>query len=456
MKRTLMIAVILAAFGGFAVAQQTSTTQETKQHKDARMAWWRDARFGMFIHWGLYAIPAGEWEGTTKDGVGEWIMNNRSIPIADYEKLLPQFNPVKFDAAKWVDIAKNAGVKYIVITSKHHDGFALFDSKVTTYSVMATPFKRDVMKELSDAARAAGLKICWYHSIMDWHHPEAQGAFYPKYNDGKRSNPFFDDYRESYLKPMVRELLTNYGQIGVMWFDGEWIADWNDDKGRDLYNLCREVQPGVIVNNRVAKGRKGMAGVTAEGAFAGDYDTPEQQIPATGIPGADWETCMTMNDTWGFKKSDKNWKTTETLVKMLIDTASKGGNFLLNVGPTAEGEIPAESAERLGAIGDWLKDNAEAIYGTTASPFPKLEWGKATKTKDKLYLFVYDWPKDGTLVVPIKNGVRSARILGFPDAPIGNANGPDGVELQVGPNAPNKIATVIELEPTGPLQVITK
>jgi len=375
--------------------EKEKAAAETQEQRDSRMAWWRDARFGMFIHWGLYAVPAGEWKEETDHA--EWILETAQIPVEEYEKFTAQFNPIKFDAKEWVKIAKEAGMKYIVITSKHHDGFCLFNSQLTDYDVVdATPFKRDILKELSEECHRQGIKICWYHSIMDWHHPD----YLPRRNWEKRSSEGADyDRYVEHLKSQVRELLTNYGEIGVMWFDGEWEETWSRERGFDLYNYVRSLQSNIIINNRVGKGRAGMTGTYDPKTAAGDFGTPEQEIPATGL-GYDWETCMTMNDHWGYNKHDNNWKSTEDLIRKLVDIASKGGNFLLNVGPTAEGLFPQPNMERLRAIGEWMRVNGESIYGTTASLFGKLEWGRSTTKGKKLFLHVFDWPEDGKLSVP--------------------------------------------------------
>jgi alpha-L-fucosidase len=337
----------------------------------------------MFIHWGVYSIPAR----------GEWVMYNEKIPVKEYEKFPPQFNPVKFDADRWVQIAKNAGMKYIVITSKHHDGFCMWDSKVSSYDIMdATPFKRDVLKELSAACRKEGIKFCLYHSIMDWHHPEAKGASFPK-------------YRDEYLRPQLRELLANYGPLGVLWFDGDWISEWTEEQGMALYNELRRIQPDIIINNRVGTGRNGMEGTNREKTFAGDFGTPEQEIPATGLEGYDWESCMTMNDNWGYAARDSAWKSPAVILHNLADIASKGGNYLLNVGPTSEGLIPDPSVNILAAIGRWMSVNGESIYGTQSSPFQSTPWGRCTRSllpggDVRVYLHVFSWPKDGRLQVP--------------------------------------------------------
>ncbi|MHC4148200.1 MAG: alpha-L-fucosidase [Planctomycetota bacterium] len=461
----LVIGLVLPALADkptCSTADLQSSQSETKDQRDRRMEWWRQARFGMFIHWGLYAVPAGEWKGKETPGIGEWIMNSAQIPVAEYELLARQFNPIKFDAEQWVKIAKDAGMKYIVITSKHHDGFCLWDSKVSDYDIMdATPFKRDILGELAQACRKHGIKLCFYHSIMDWHHPDAQGPHYPNYNTDKKTNPNFARYVENYMKPQLAELVTSYGPLGVLWFDGDWIPEWNEQFGTETYYYVRALQPDIIINNRVGTGRKGMGGMTEEGSFGGDFGTPEQEIPATGLPGVDWETCMTMNDTWGFKKNDLNWKSTKQLLHNLVDIVSKGGNYLLNVGPTAEGLIPQPSIERLEAMGKWLKVNGQSICGTSASPFKKLEWGRCTQkqlagNKTRLYLHVFDWPKNGKLNAgALENKVIKAFALAKGEqSSLAVTRRGNEIVIDVPAEAPDPIISVVALDIQGKPSVI--
>ncbi len=453
MRKLWMISLLVA----INVVAQTSQNylQESEQDRNQRMAWWREARFGLFIHWGLYAVPAGEWNGKT--GYGEWIRHSAEIPLPVYDQFLPRFNPVKFNADDWVKTAKEAGMKYIVITSKHHDGFCLFDSKYTEFDVMATPFQRDIMKELAEACRRHAMKMCWYHSIMDWHHPD----YLPR-RDWEKDRPAdhadFDRYVQ-YMKNQLKELLSKYGDIGVLWFDGEWESTWNSKRGNDLYQYVRSLQPSIIINNRVGASRSGMEGLDKPGQSSGDFGTPEQQIPATGLPGVDWETCMTMNDHWGYNHKDSNWKSTSQLIRMLTDIASKGGNYLLNVGPTAEGLFPSASIERLQAIGKWMKANGESIYDSQASPFAELKWGRCTRKEvngaDRLYLHVFDWPRDGKLVVPgLFNTIAKAYLLADPGkANLSTTRQEDAVVVQVPAGAPDSINSVVVLELDGKADV---
>ena len=367
-------------------------TVECANKPQDKMEWWRNARFGMFIHWGIYSVPAGVYHGKEIPGIGEWIMNNAKIPVAEYQKNAAQFNPVDFNADEWVKLAKYAGMKYIVITSKHHDGFAMFHSQVSPYNVVdATPFKRDVIAEIAAACKKHGIVLGLYYSqAQDWHAPGGAtiGGHWDKAQDGD-----MDQYLDQIAVPQVQEILNNYGKIKILWFDTpEGITP---ERAAKFMPILQQ-HPDLIYNNRLG------------GEVEGDLETPEQYIPATGIPGKNWESCMTMNDTWGYKTNDHNWKSAKELVRNLIDIASKGGNYLLNVGPTSMGQIPEASVKRLKEIGAWMNINSEAIYGTSVSPFNKLEWGrcthKADSGKELLYLHVFDFPEKGLLTIPGLSG----------------------------------------------------
>ncbi len=434
----------------------TFTQPGSGDQNDARMQWWRDARFGMFIHWGLYAVPAGVWNGQT--GYGEWIRTSAEIPIDTYDQFRTRFNPVKFNADEWVKMAKDAGVKYIVITSKHHDGFCMFDTKQTDFNIMNTPFHHDPMKDLTDACHKYGLKFCFYYSIMDWHHPD----YLPRRSwekDRPVTGAEFGKYVE-YMKAELKELLTNYGPIGALWFDGEWENNWNEKLGKEIYTWCRSLQPDIIINNRVGAGRLDMEGLTKEGAFGGDFGTPEQEIPATGMPGVDWETCMTMNDHWGYNKSDKNFKPAKELLRMIADIASKGGNYLLNVGPTSEGLIPPESIDRMRSIGKWMSINGESIYGTQASPFRSLEWGRCTRKEIpggvRLYLHVFQWPGTHKLVVSgvLNEPLKAYLLADANQTPLNVTRSEDALVISLPPDMPDTTNTVVVLDLKGKLDLI--
>ena len=445
----LTLIFLLTFFTNSFFSQTKDYLSESAEDKSKRMEWFKEARFGMFIHWGVYSVLAGNYKGDPVRGIGEWIMDHGPIPVEEYEEYAKMFNPLFFNAEEWVDVAVNAGMKYIVITSKHHDGFALWDSKVSDWDIMdASPFQRDILKELANACEKKGIRLCFYHSIMDWHHPDAQAPFYPNYNGSGKANPNFPQYIENYMKPQLKELLSNYGDIGILWFDGEWIIDYNSDMGKEVYQYVRELQPNIIINNRVDKGRSGMEGLNKEGNFAGDYGTPEQEIPDTGIPGLDWESCMTMNHTWGWKADDKDWKSSETLIHNLIDIVSKGGNYLLNVGPTPEGLIPNPSIERLNNMGKWLKLNGESIYGAKASPFAKPHWGRFTSKPGKVYAHIFNWPNNNKLVISSDVGkVSSAYLLAdLQKTSLNTKILKDGISIQLPLENVGTIAPVVVIE----------
>lgn len=416
---------------------------ETPQQREQRLKWWREAKFGMFIHWGVYAVPAGTYQGRPVAGIGEWIMNRGKIPVAAYRQFAPQFNPVKYDPDQWVRLAKAAGMKYLVITSKHHDGFALFDSRVTKWDVVdATPYGKDLLKPLAAACRKHGIKLGFYYSqAQDWNHPggAAAGGHWDPAQDGD-----MDAYLRDIAVPQVREILTHYGPIAILWFDTP--TNMTPERAA-LFQPLLKLQPGLIVNNRLG------------GGFRGDTETPEQFIPPTGFPGRDWETCMTMNGTWGYKSDDHNWKSPETLIRNLVDIASKGGNYLLNVGPTAEGLIPAPSVERLREVGRWMKLNGEAIYGTSAGPFRRLPWGRCTQKRSgngtTLYLHVFSWPADRRLSVPgLRNRVERAYLMADPRRKALPATTDDGgVTIALPETAPDAVSTTLVLRIAGSPEV---
>jgi alpha-L-fucosidase len=403
-----------------------------------RLQWWNDAKFGLFIHWGVYSVPAGTYEGKKIDGIGEWIMYNGNIPVANYKEFAKSFNPVKYDPEAWVKMAKDAGMKYIVITSKHHDGFALFNSKVTDWNVVdATPYGKDLLKPLYKACKREGIKLGFYYSqAQDWTHPGG-GAFKPKWDSAQ--NGSFDSYLDKIAVPQVKEILSRYGEMDILWWDTP--VGMTKERAEKFLPVVAE-HPRLITNNRLG------------GGYEGDSETPEQSIPATGFPGRNWEVCMTMNDTWGYKSYDNNWKSGKELILKLSDIVSKGGNFLLNVGPTSLGEIPQPSIDRLKQIGDWMKINSEAIYGTKASPFPYLPWGRATIKDQKLYLHVINWPADGLLKLPLMNKAGKAYLLSDKETPLNLIQADQHIEISVPTDSPDSVLSIVVLEFEGTPKVL--
>ncbi|MBK5263451.1 MAG: alpha-L-fucosidase [Peptostreptococcaceae bacterium] len=422
------------------------------QEKTNKMEWWREAKFGMFIHWGVYSVPAGYYQGKPVRGIGEWIMNHGKIPMSEYQKFSGEFNPTGFNADEWVKIAKDAGMKYIVITAKHHDGFAMWPTKVNKWNIFdATPWHHDPLQELAVACRKAGIKLGFYYSqAQDWNNGGA--AMGGKWDPAQEYS--MDDYIDETAVPQVKELLKNYGSDvpAVLWWDTP--ANMNTERAKKLYDVVEAIRPGIIMNNRLG------------GGYEGDTETPEQHIPAQGYPGRNWETCMTINDTWGYKRNDNDWKSTETLLHNLCDIASKGGNYLLNVGPTSKGIIPQPEVERLAQIGRWMQVNGEAIYGTGSTPFgtevgaysdtekdksgkPKFitEWNWRCTTKSgKLYVIIFNWPSDGELLLPgLASKVTKAFLLADNKSVKFNKSNV-GVTLDLPKEAPDNIASVVCVE----------
>jgi alpha-L-fucosidase len=393
----------------------TSTAQEEILNKDidrymagreARLKDLNDAKFGMFIHWGPYAVLAGEWNGTKGGRNGEWIMYDLKIPVEDYESMARNFHPVKFDAAEWAGLAREAGMRYMVITAKHCDGFAMYDSRVSDYNIVDwTPFGRDVCRELQAACREEGIRLGFYYSHWwDWHEEHAlAGPANGTYHDNNwdfpdRSKKQPDIYIDGKSLPQVKELVSGYDPY-IMWFDVP--TGISREQSFKFLEAVRSQNPDIIINNRI-------------GNDMGDYGTPEQYIPSAS---STFEVCMTMNDTWGYKYDDHNWKSAGTIIRNLADIAHKGGNYLLNVGPTAEGIIPPASVRILQEVGKWMKINWESIYGTSGSPLGRLPFnGRCTSKPGRLFIHVFEWPYNRELVIPgIGSSIRKVYLLTDPE-----------------------------------------
>lgn len=362
------------------------------EDRTRRTKWFLESRFGLFIHWGLYAIPAR----------GEWVRSYEEISVEDYQPYFDEFNPESFDPKAWAKMAKAAGMKYAVLTAKHHDGFCLFDSALTDYKSTNTPCGRDIVKEYVEAFRAEGLKVGLYYSLLDWHHPD-----YPAYGDKQhpmRNNEAFkgvqhnfDNYLD-YMHGQVRELLTNYGKIDIMWFDFSY-DDMTCEKWRatELVNMARSLQPDLIIDNRLeGSGEKsGTIKTQNPSVYAGDFACPEQMIPPKGLTddqgnSIPWEACITLNDIWGYDAHDHHYKSARMVIRNLVECVSKNGNLILNVGPDAKGRFPKEAIQVLEGVADWMQDNFKSIYGCGIAEYPKPEWGRFTQKGNKLYAHIYE------------------------------------------------------------------
>jgi len=390
-----------------------TTPRDSVAERNERAKWFLRDRFGMFIHWGLYAIPAR----------GEWVRSVERISVEDYRPYFEEFNPVRFDARSWAKAAKAAGMRYAVLTAKHHDGFCLFDSDLTEYKSTRTPCGRDLVREFLDAFREEGLKVGLYYSLIDWHHPD-----YPAYGD--RIHPMRDDERYKrdpasfpryleYMHGQVRELVTRYGRLDIMWFDFSY-GEMKGEKWRatELVRMIREAQPHILLDNRLeGSGEEGGSIYTNEPTpYAGDFASPEQIIPPEGVTDAEgrpipWEACITLNNNWGYASYDRTYKSARTVIRKLVECVSKNGNLLLNVGPNAKGDIPKESLDILAEVGDWMRLNGESIYGCGASALPKPEWGRYTQNGNVLYAHVLEESVGPVNLSGLAGRVRKARVL---------------------------------------------
>ena len=424
---------------------------------DEKMAWFREAKFGLFIHWGLYCLPAGEWKGQPVAGIGEWIMNRAQIPATEYAQLAGQFDPVQFNAEQWVQMAQDVGMKYIVITAKHHEGFAMYHSLVSPFNIYdATPFHRDPIRELAQACARHGMKFGFYYSqSQDWHEPGGMGNtwdFGP--DDAKNTSGAYDKYLQSKAEPQVKELLQNYGPVCLIWFDTP--REMAGERGQRFVDIVHNLQPACLIDGRLGT--------------AGDYSSSgDNSIPSAGQKG-DWETPATVNHTWGFKKDDTDWKAPGDILFNLVDIASKGGNYLLNVGPTSLGVVPTECQSNLLTVGRWLKANGAAVYGAGRSPFGEEFGDYSTRLKDlngkpvylnytdwrcttapgKLYFTVFKMPRGGFPLPEFKNDVKKVYYLSDlteKELPVTVTNSVRVV--QTPRNSPDPMANVLVVEING-------
>lgn len=422
---------------------------------EKRVDWFKKARFGMFIHWGLYAIPAR----------GEWIRSVERISIEDYQKYFDEFNPVDYDPKKWARACKQAGMQYAVLTAKHHDGFCLFDSKLTDYNSVKC-CGRDLVREYLDAFRAEGIRVGLYYSIIDWHHPD-----FPHYGDKQhpmRDNPDYKDYKynfDNYLEYMhgqIKELCTNYGKIDIFWFDFSY-DDMRGEKWKatELVRMIRSYQPDVLMDNRLEVSGDGFGSLVTQNPseYCGDFVSPEQIIPPEGVVDdmgkpVVWESCITMNNHWGYASQDDHFKTADIVIRKLVECVSKGGNLLLNVGPDARGNIPEKSLEILRNVGDWMRLNSESIYNCGRSLLPRPDYGRITQNGKNLYFHVNEAQVGFVPLVGVRaEDVKCIRLLkDGSEMPIERnwmtGNYPDIVFVSFGenPQLPDPVDTVIKVE----------
>jgi alpha-L-fucosidase len=435
MTRTIRIlSYVLIALAGWALLAHPRAGSPSPPTESPQQQWFRDAKFGMFIHWGVYSVL----------GDGEWVMNNQKIPVAEYEKLAGQFNPAELDAAEWVALAKAAGARYITITSKHHDGFAMFATKQSDWNIVdRTPYKKDPLKMLADECHKQGIKLFFYYSQLDWHNPD----YYPLGRTGHTAGrpPGGDWYKYlDYMDAQLTELLTNYGPIGGIWFDGWWDkpkADWRLEK---TYALIHRLQPAALIGSN-----------HHQKPFPGeDFQMFEKDLPGhssqefnkeSELGSLPLETCDTINNSWGYNKNDHHFKSTTQLIHYLVRAAGYDSNFLLNVGPMPNGKIQPEFVERLKAIGSWLDKNGESIYGTRGGPITPRPWGVTTQKGDKIYVHILDWQDPALLLPKLGKPIESASMLGTGDkVEVVEAN--YGTVLQLPTSAKDPVDNIVVLE----------
>jgi alpha-L-fucosidase len=451
-------AVILAAtlISSVHAAEPTATDSD----RDSRMAWWREARFGMFVHWGLYSGLAGSWNDQMVSDTGglEWIQQRVGADTYSYAaQAVPKFQPQPGFAKAWARIAKDAGCQYVVFTTKHHEGFALHDSKLTQYDA-GDLVNRDLVREICEALHAEGLKVGFYHSVIDWHHPQydfTRSKQLPYPADGRKIAVTPRDHQRyiEFLHGQVDELVSNYGKVDILWWDYSSMDFQGEEawRAKDLMAKVRAKQPQVIMNNRLFRipeaGFSGMGTNNVTNRMDpqyGDFVTPEQHIPETGLPGVDWETCMTLNTSWGYNQHDQKWKSSQEITRNLIDIASKGGNYLLNIGPMGDGSVPQESVTCMSEVGAWMKTNAEAIRGTTASPLEKTPFDGRITTKGAVhYAHLFSRPGSGEIEVPFKLA-KATLLAGGGNLELRTKG--DSTVVVLPSKLPDSVATVIRLE----------
>ena len=442
----LIVLICLIAMMAGCTAKQAPVPEGTLSAEE-RLAWFKHDKFGMFIHWGPYAVLAGEWNDRQVEvgDIAEWIMQRLEIPVAEYREVARGFNPVEFDARSMVKLAKDAGMKYLVFTSKHHDGFATYHSKVSDYNIVDwTEFDRDPLRELAEECRRQGIRFGIYYSHReDWNEPYAYGNTWDfDFDPEKDLATFEQEYLDVKAKPQLREILSNYGEIALVWFDR---GIYTPEQAKQFADIVHELQPKAIINGRI--GSYGQE-------LLGDYqNTSDNLMPPGGIEEY-WETPQTLNHTWGFSKFDTEWKNPAEVVRRLVDIVSKGGNYLLNIGPDGLGRVPQASVDILTRVGEWVRVNDESIYGTTASPFAEIPWGACTVKGETLYLHVFDWPEDGKLALEgLRNQVRAVRLLAEPEGSLTFERNGNTVVVAVPAEAPDPLDSVLVMEIAGSPEV---